>query len=355
MSSPNEKLMIDTCGTLKNYWYVGALSKDIKGGKPYKSVIMDLPLVIWRNSKGEIAAMIDRCNHRNAPLSNGKIKNDCLVCPYHGWVYNISGQCEHIPSEGPNHDRIPNKKLEVFPVQEKYGLCWIWMGRDIPANSMPFEMPHFNTDGWHNYYMTTDFDNEVTDLVENFMDIPHTVSVHKGWFRDLKQICIKAEVERTADSVLVSYDQPDDSIGFFNMLINPKRLPLKHTDNFYMPNVTRVDYVYGENEKAFIITSTCTPISKLKTKVYTLITYKLGWFNIFAGFFLPWYTRKVINQDVWIMNIHGKNMNIFASPDYKSTQADTMHIYIESLRRAAESNEGSIKPQPIKKQIEFWV
>lgn len=355
MKSLSEKLMIESSGLIKNYWYVAARSTDLKKRKPVKAVIMELPIVLWKNSKGDIAAMIDRCNHRNAPLSEGKIENDCIVCPYHGWVYNEEGQCVNIPSEGPNTDRIPNKKVELFPVIERYGLVWIWMGREVLPDKEPFEMPYYNGEGWKNYYMVTHFDNAVTDLVENFMDVPHTVYVHKGWFRDKKQICIKAQVERTPNSVLVSYDQPNDSIGFFDWMINPKRLPLKHTDNFYMPNVTRVDYVYGNQEKAFIITSTCTPITAFETKVYTLITYKLGWFNALATFFLPWYTKKVIDQDVWIMKIHGKNMQTFKTPDYKSTQVDFMHVYIESLRRAAETADEQLTPQPIKKQIEFWI
>lgn len=346
--------MVDNCGALKNYWYVAALAKDIKN-VPLQSVILELPVVLWRTSAGKVAAMLDRCNHRNAPLSHGKIERDCIVCPYHGWVYNTDGQCVNIPSEGPNVDRIPNKKVELFPVQEKYGLVWVWMGRTTLPDKEPFEMPYYTNEGWKNYYMETDFDNAVTDLVENFMDVPHTVYVHKGWFRDKKQICIKAVVERTEDSVLVSYDQPNDSIGFFNWIINPRRLPLKHTDNFYMPNVTRVDYVYGEAEKAFIITSTCTPVSAFETKVYTLISYKLGWFNVFAKWFLPAYTRKVIDQDVWIMEVHGRNMKTFKTPDYKSTQVDFMHVYIESLRQAAEGENGEKKPPPIKKQIEFWI
>ena len=355
MSTPGNKLMINESGTLKNYWYAASLSQQVKQNKPFSSVILDVPVVIWRNSSGVLSAMLDRCNHRNAPLSEGKIINDCLVCPYHGWEYNEEGQCVKIPSEGPHIERIPNKKVELFPVQEKYDIIWVWMGRDNLPDKEPFEMPLYNSGGWKYYYMETQFENNVTDLVENFMDIPHTVYVHKGWFRDPKQMRIDAVVERTRDSVLVSYDQPNDTIGFFSWLLNPKRLPMKHTDNFYMPNNTRVDYTYGEAERAFIITSTCTPVSAFKTKVFTLITYKFGWINPIAKLFLPMYTRKVINQDVWVMKIHGDNIKRFKSIDYKSTQVDFMHVYIESLRDWAVRGDEELKPQPIKKQIEFWV
>jgi phenylpropionate dioxygenase-like ring-hydroxylating dioxygenase large terminal subunit len=203
--------------------------------------------------------------------------------------------------------------------------------------------------------METSFNNSVTDLVENFMDVPHTVFVHKGWFRDRKQICIKANIERTQDSVLVTYDQPNDTIGFSGWLVNPKGLPMKHTDNFYMPNITRVDYIFGEGERGFIITSTCTPVSPFETKVYTLISYKFGWLTPVARLGLAAYTRKVITQDVWIMDVHGKNIKKFGGTDYNSTQCDYMHVYIESLREQATANDNGTSLPPINKDIEFWV
>ncbi|WMN12318.1 aromatic ring-hydroxylating dioxygenase subunit alpha [Marivirga salinae] len=347
--------MYESSGELVNHWYAAGQSKAIKKTKPQLVTIFEKPLVIWRLKDGSLSVMLDRCNHRNAPLSKGRVINDCLVCPYHGWTYNKEGQCVEIPSEGPHSERIPNKKIVSFPVKEAYGLVWVWMGKDKSPNSEPFEMPVMKEQGWHSYYMETKFSNTVTDLVENFMDVPHTVFVHKGWFRDRKQICINAKVERTADSVLVSYDQPNDSIGFSGWLVNPKGLPMKHTDNFYMPNITRVDYIFGENERGFIITSTCTPISPDETMVYTLISYKFGWLTPIAKMGLSAYTRKVINQDVWIMDIHGKNIRKFGETDYHSTQCDFMHLYIESLREHAVKDSKKLSPEPIIKDIEFWV
>lgn len=348
-------MMYNDSGSLTEHWYAAGKSDDFKKGKPVAVSIFEVPIAIWRNDKGIIQAILDRCNHRNAPLSKGRIVKDCIVCPYHGWTYNGDGRCVEIPSEGPHTERIPNKRVPKFPVTEAHGLVWIWMGRDKSPDKEPFPMPVMKEYGWRSYYMVTRFNNNVTDLVENFMDVPHTVFVHKGWFRDRKQICIKAKVERTPDSVLVSYDQPNDSIGFSGWLVNPKGLPMKHTDNFYMPNNTRVDYVFGEHERGFIITSTCTPVKPFETIVYTLISYKFGWLTPLARIALGAYTRKVINQDVWIMDIHGENIRKFGNIDYRSTQCDYMHLYIESLRHFAEDGEGMNAPKPIVKEIEFWV
>lgn len=347
--------MYETSGNLVNHWYAAGLSGDFSPHKPAARTLFEKPLVLWRGKDGAVTAILDRCNHRNAPLSRGKVINHCVVCPYHGWAYDTQGQCVDIPSEGPHVERIPNKRVESFPVVEAGGLVWVWMGRDKRPTAPPFDMPLLKEKGWRSYYMVTHFNNNVTDLVENFMDVPHTVFVHKGWFRDKKQIRVAARVERTPDSVLVTYDQPNDSIGFSGWLVNPKRLPMMHTDNFYMPNNTRVDYIFGAEERGFIICSTCTPIRPYETLVYTLITYKFGWLTPLARLGLGAYTRKVINQDVWIMDIQGENLRKFDAPDYKSTQCDYMHLYIESLRNWAEAGDGSPAPKPIVKDIEFWI
>ncbi len=346
--------MLEDSGLLRNHWYVAAQSSDLRGQQPVRRVVFELPLVLWRDSKGKPAVLLDRCCHRNTPLSKGAVVGDDIRCPYHGWTFNPEGNCVHIPSEGPDCDIGGGKTVPAFATLERYGLVYAWMGDREPDHE-PFPMPQWDQPGWGHYYMYTEFENDVTNLVENFMDVPHTVFVHKAWFRSARQIKVGMEVERTEDSVLVTYDQPADSIGFTNWILNPKKLPMTHTDRFYMPNVTTVDYIFGDNERAFIITSTCTPVSPGRTAVHTLISYKFGILNPLFRFLLPPYTRKVIEQDVWIMKLQGDNLRAFGEEDFRSTQADTLHLYIESLRQWAEDGGQKSKPTPRTQRGEFWI
>jgi len=349
------ELMRDNCGTLNDYWYAAALSTQVTSKEPLGRIIMDEMLALWRQPDGSVAAVKDRCLHRNAPLSAGRILNNSIVCPYHGWTYDQSGACVNVPSEGPNGCPIKKRKLESFPTLERYGLVWVWMGNGTTPDKDPFPMPHYEDHGWECYYMETCFDNNVTNLVENFMDVPHTVFVHKGWFRDRAITRVPMKVERTEDSVLVTYDQPKDEIGFTNLILNPKNLPMVHTDKFYMPNTTRVDYAYGEDERAFIITSTCTPVSEYETRVFTLISYRLGWFNTVARQLLPWYTRKVIEQDVDIMEIQSRGLKHYKKEEFMSTPADRLHVHIEALRKWAQDGGTRRKPSPKVDHVEFWI
>lgn len=354
-----QPLLRHRCGALKDAWYAAARSDELRKGQPLQRVIMEELIALWRRPDGAPAALVDRCPHRNALLSEGDIQPDGAIrCPYHGWTFGADGACLKIPSESEDGCTSHRRSTEPFPVCERDGLIWIWMGgpdRPPLPDEQPFSMPHWGEDGWRTYYMTTRFENDVTNLVENFMDVPHTVFVHRGWFRTRKAMQVQVEVERRADSVHVTYEQQDDSIGVSTLILNPKRLPMTHTDRFFMPNNTRVDYLFGGGERGFVITSTCTPIHDSLTEVYTLISYKLGWFGEVARWVLPWYTRQVIQQDVDIMAIQRRALAHYGEQRFSSTPADTIHLYIESLRRWAAGGRQGPPPRGITKNISFWI
>jgi phenylpropionate dioxygenase-like ring-hydroxylating dioxygenase large terminal subunit len=345
--------MRDSCGTLRDRWYVACTSSELGRARPIGREILEERLVLYRDGGGVPCCFLDRCLHRNAKLSEGRIDSGLLRCPYHGWGYDSTGGCVDVPSLGPAQGGLTQKCLERFPVQERHGLVWVYMGDPGAIECQPFEVPHWNGDGWQSYYMVTPFGNNVTNCAENFMDVPHTVFVHAGWFRSKGSKTVCATVERTGQSVLVEYRSEDDSIGYSHMLLNPGNEPMTHTDKFYMPNITRVDYGFG-SRNGFIITSQCTPVSPMRTIVYTAITYRLGWLNALAGLFLPPYTRKVIQQDVEIMANQGEVLGSYAA-DFSNTSADVIHRFIESLREWAESGEKGPVPKSAKVEVTFHV
>ncbi|MBC7894924.1 MAG: aromatic ring-hydroxylating dioxygenase subunit alpha [Cytophagaceae bacterium] len=345
--------MRDRCGSLKDGWYAAALSTELTPKAPLGRVILEQPLVVWRAGDGSAVALEDRCAHRNAALSKGAIVGGRLGCAYHGWLYDASGRCVEVPSQG-SCELAATCGVRRFPVREQHGLVWVWMGDDAPSTD-PFPMPWWDTPEWGTYYMVTAFPNEVTHLVENFMDVPHTTFVHHGWFRKPAHKRVPVTVERTTDSVLVTYHLPNDKIGFVDRVINPDGAPTEHTDKFYMPNTTRVDYRFGER-RGFTITSTCTPRGPFDTVVYTLISYRLGWVNHLARLWMPFYTRHVITQDVEIMRNQGHNLQRFGGEmRFNSTDADLLHEDVETLREHAERGGTGPAPTPRIVNTEFWI
>jgi phenylpropionate dioxygenase-like ring-hydroxylating dioxygenase large terminal subunit len=272
-------------------------------------------------------------------LSKGEVVQGDLMCPYHGWRFNGAGEVTDVPSEGPSYSK-GKRCQESFKTLERDGVIWVWMGEKNKEGGVdPWHFPHYNGKGWIHYYMITDFNNEVTNLAENFMDVPHTVWVHKGWFRNKSLMKVPITVESKNGGVLVNYHQEKDEIGvLIRPLINPKNDPMIHTDHYIFPNVTCVDYSFGENYK-YVINSQMTPVSSMKSRVYTYIAYHIPFIGPFIRPFIQFYTRQVIEQDVWIMDVQRPNLDPDIPSRFQSTPADEPHLQIERMRQAGIKGE----------------
>ncbi|WP_127718386.1 aromatic ring-hydroxylating dioxygenase subunit alpha [Halobacteriovorax sp. HLS] len=340
-------------GQLKENWYIACLSKELKK-KPFKVKIYDELIVLFRTDKG-VSAQPDRCLHRYTNLSDGQIKDNCIRCPYHGWTYDKDGNVIDIPSEGPHRDNKVIHKNQTYSCIEQDGAIWIWMGKEAPTTSPPWRFPKTSENGWINYFMVTDFENNVTHLAENFMDVPHTVYVHKNWFRNKSFTKVPFTVDVKDARVLVTYEQEKDEIGVLTkMILNPYKKPMHHTDEFIYPNITRVDYMYG-NDHGFIINSQITPVSDYQSRVYTYIAYKIVFGGHILKPFINFYTRKVIEQDVEIMANQGPNLKHFNDHTFRSTDADEVHIAIERLRKLGVNDQKKVFEQSYQKKKEFWI
>lgn len=342
-------------GLIRNNWYIACLSHELSK-KPLGLIIYDTPIVLYRDQNHKPVCLPDRCLHRHTMFSKGGVvKNGKLVCPYHGWEYNDLGEVTLIPSEGPDSGKTYNHCLHPLACVEQDGTIWVWMGdQSAESSTPPWRFPFSGQKGWKSYFMITDFENEVTNLAENFMDVPHTVFVHSGWFRDLKNQKVPMTVETKEGKVTVTYHQTEDKLSCVaSTLLNPTNAPMKHTDQFIYPNLTRVDYWFGEN--GFIINSQMTPITSMKSRVYTYIAYKVEWGANLIEPVVRFYTRKVINQDVEIMLNQGTSLKHNPLCTFRSTPADEVHIAIERLRHWGVKNDPKIYTFESNKVVDFWI
>ena len=110
---------------LRNCWYVAAWAHELIDGKLLARTILEQPLVLYKGDSGRAVALDDRCCHRGARLSNGRLEGDCVRCMYHGLKFDGSGACVQIPGQ----DVIPRGMgVRSYPIVERDSLVWIWMG-----------------------------------------------------------------------------------------------------------------------------------------------------------------------------------------------------------------------------------
>src|ERR1700722_338913 len=320
---------------LKDYWYIAVESRELKR-KPLAVAPFGERMVLFRNANGEAAALEDRCSHRNMALSLGNAASGCVTCPYHGWTFDGAGRCVQIPSLGASQ-RLPNHGVRAYPVREIDGYVWVYPGESIP-DSAPFQFPHIAEHGWTSFRMRTRLQASVEACLENFLDCPHTVYVHGGWFRNHDTRELSATVRSGVDSVDVEFRGEPITKSLVSKLFFPKGRELRHTDQFLMPNISRVDYDFGP-DRHFIITSQCTPLGEYETEVHTVITFSFGRIAPVVRLLLEPVCRTIIRQDVEILASQTQQLRRFGGPQFCHVETDLLGLKIHSMRRRAERLE----------------
>lgn len=336
----------------KDFWYILAESHELQKGNLKACELFEQWIVLFRDQKGKACALEDRCLHRTVQLSKGRLVNGHLQCGYHGWVYDGSGEVTHIPSEGP--EIITKKKCaKRYEVIEQDDFIYVRINSNPEFETKPFPMPHYKNKGYTTIRLQNTFENNVTNCAENFVDIPHTTFVHPKIFRDAGNEKLEADVERNNGHVKVTYLGEKKNFGIFSWFLNPKGLEIKHTDEFYMPNVTTVNYWFGDS-KHFIITSQSIPLKDNKTLVYTDLTYNYGIWTKLSRAIVRIQGQKIIDQDIVILRDQMKGIKKYGT-QFSYSPCDIIHTYIESIQKEIqEGREPGLLP-PKKSRIKFWI
>lgn len=161
---------------LKNAWYAAAWSTEVTRELMTKT-FLDEPVLLYRKLNGEAVAIGNRCPHRFAPLHMGRLFGDVVECGYHGLSFDRTGSCVSNPH---GDGRIPAAALvKAYPLEEKHGLLWIWMGS--PHLADPAAIPNFDyldAEGRRTIsgHMMTASNYQL--IIDNLMDLSHTPYLH---------------------------------------------------------------------------------------------------------------------------------------------------------------------------------
>jgi len=190
----------------QNKWYCAAPATEVST-QPIEQVICDRPIVIFRTAgSGKLVAMENRCPHRQAPLSMGKVIGEDIMCIYHGWVMNSGGQCIHIPHQDTVSKSV---KVETYPVVEKWGLVWIWIGSFDKIDETLIPHMDWTEDGnQSSVFIRFHVNANYQLMADNLLDVSHSDFLHASSFGsragqkgDTEDV--KAELETWSDDKAV--------------------------------------------------------------------------------------------------------------------------------------------------------
>lgn len=163
---------------IPDQWYAVLESNQVRPGRPVGVTRMGQKMVFWRDSRGQAACAVDQCPHRGVALSAGKVKGDCVECPFHGFQYDASGRCTLVPANGKIAEPPKAIRVKAYPLQEKHGLIYLWWGE--PRDEYP-PLPEFDFMGDPRLTYATFRDlwkTHYSRAIENQLDVVHLPFVH---------------------------------------------------------------------------------------------------------------------------------------------------------------------------------
>lgn len=183
---------------LWNAWYVAAWDHEITK-EPLARTFLEEPVVLWRTSEGMAVAFEDRCCHRHAPLSVGKVLGDTIQCGYHGLTFDATGQCVEVPSQT---SVPPDARVRRFPLVERHRWVWIWMGDAEAADEslIPDAFWHDAPD-WRAVGDKFLVNSYYQSLIDIQLDNTHSRFVHPDTLGNAGSLKNAPKVERDGDVI----------------------------------------------------------------------------------------------------------------------------------------------------------
>jgi phenylpropionate dioxygenase-like ring-hydroxylating dioxygenase large terminal subunit len=289
---------------LRRYWQPAALTDELSGPRPIKPIrLLGEDLVIYRDDQGRYGLLGRACPHRGTDLAYGRLEDGGLRCAFHGWLFDVKGQCLQTPAEPDDSNLCQNIHHKAYPVVERNGILFAYMGPGEPP-----EFPHFDcfvAPGSHTFAFKGMIDCNWLQSLEVGIDPAHTSFLHRFFHdEDPKQGYGKLFRDNSTDSempmtkIMRDFPRPrieveETEFGF--RLLTLREISAKNTHvrvtNLMFPN-------------AFII-----PMSREMTITQWHVPIddrKHYWYAIFTSFGAP------VNKD----EMRRQRLELYELPDY---------------------------------------
>ncbi|WP_321503432.1 Rieske 2Fe-2S domain-containing protein [Breoghania sp.] len=217
----------------KDQWAAVALSADV-GRKPKRIFLNGVPIVLFRGRDG-VAALPDRCPHRLVALSEGRVVDGDIECPYHGWRFNGDGRCTAIPG---HIGKLPVYRTQTYRTMEREGAIFVSAGS-------PAQPPYVHCMEGQDVVVRrvrSSTQSTVLDAAENILDATHTHFTHKNLLRGLSAKRHKVTVEITGGEgwIQADYIGENRQEGIVSKLLEGERT--RTVGRFRAPGIAELEY-----------------------------------------------------------------------------------------------------------------
>lgn len=333
---PPTKGRLSTARVTKG-WYVACFAKELRH-KPLARTILGIPVVLFRTESGEPGALLDRCPHRNVPLSLGSVVGEHLQCRYHGWEFDSHGACKKVPGLMAKHDAKARRSLS-YATREQDGCIWVYMTPDEVPTEEPFKFELMNEPGYGTVARRVAAHGTMHAVIENALDVPHTAFLHRGLFRGISEPNeIEVVVRRAADRVEAEYIGEPRPTGLVGRVLSPSGGVVTHFDRFILPNVLQVEYRIG-TENHVLVSAAATPVDDFFTELYAVVSFKLRIPHFLIKPILIPIALRIFQQDAAILERQTEVIQRFGGEQYASTEIDVLGNHILRLLRQAERGD----------------
>jgi len=197
----------------RRYWLAVGTTCELQD-IPQAVRILGEDLVLFRDPEGKIGLLGLHCPHRGTSLEYGDTEDGGIRCPYHGWLFDVYGQCLEMPAE-PKDSKFPSKVKHLsYPVRELGGLIFAYLG---PARDNPPPLPSYralaDTSGQRSLETTRVYDYNWFNFIENGADPAHFSILHRAdpndgtwrsWFFNFRDIPPFDAIETTYGMKVIS-------------------------------------------------------------------------------------------------------------------------------------------------------
>jgi nitrite reductase/ring-hydroxylating ferredoxin subunit len=290
---------------LRRYWQPIALVDELNGPRPSKPVkVLGQDMVLFRDERGRIGLLDRDCPHRNADLAFGRLEDGGLRCLFHGWLFDVDGNCLETPGEPAGSKLCSRVKQRAYPVVEKNGIIFGYLG-DGDAPAMPsidcFIAPDSHAFAFKGYLdcnwlqaLEVGIDPAHASFLHRFYEDEDTATSYGRQFR-----ANSADSDMSMTQVLREYENPDISVEKSEIGMRLTSLRKLDTGDTHV-RVTNLLF-----PQAFVI-----PLSETMTITQWHVPiddYSCYWYAIFTSFAGPVEKEQMREQ----------RLKLYTLPDYK--------------------------------------